>query len=164
MDRARHSTTSFEWRLSDWDAGKLTVMQRRWREHCQTFGLNGGLCVMDFRPGETMLLLVCGKHGNLDTHDRLALFFSGQEAVARIRDITSEENGLVTLSRRERECLQWVAAGKTDWEIGQILSLSEKNGERLRRACETEAWLKNPCKRYRFGIPQRNHRGLISGL
>ena|SRR5580765_4581816 len=30
------------------------------------------------------------------------------------------------LSRREREILQLVAAGKTDWEIGKILSISEK--------------------------------------
>jgi DNA-binding CsgD family transcriptional regulator len=28
------------------------------------------------------------------------------------------------LSERERECLRWVAAGKTDWEIGVILSIS----------------------------------------
>jgi len=28
------------------------------------------------------------------------------------------------LSARERECLRWVAAGKTDWEIGVILSIS----------------------------------------
>jgi DNA-binding CsgD family transcriptional regulator len=30
------------------------------------------------------------------------------------------------LSVRERECLQWVAAGKSDWEIGEILSISAK--------------------------------------
>jgi DNA-binding CsgD family transcriptional regulator len=28
------------------------------------------------------------------------------------------------LSSRELECLRWVAAGKTDWEIGKIMSLS----------------------------------------
>jgi DNA-binding CsgD family transcriptional regulator len=31
-----------------------------------------------------------------------------------------------SLTPRERECLQWVAAGKTDWEISQILSISEQ--------------------------------------
>jgi DNA-binding CsgD family transcriptional regulator len=30
------------------------------------------------------------------------------------------------LTPRERECLRWVAAGKTDWEIGQILTISEQ--------------------------------------
>ena len=32
----------------------------------------------------------------------------------------------IELTPRERECLQWVAAGKTDWEIGQILTISEQ--------------------------------------
>lgn len=31
----------------------------------------------------------------------------------------------VTLSKRQRECLQWVRAGKSDWEIGEILTISE---------------------------------------
>lgn len=31
----------------------------------------------------------------------------------------------VRLSPRQRECLQWVRAGKSDWEIGEILGLSE---------------------------------------
>jgi LuxR family transcriptional regulator, quorum-sensing system regulator BjaR1 len=30
------------------------------------------------------------------------------------------------LTRRERECLSWVAAGKTDWEISQILNIAEQ--------------------------------------
>jgi DNA-binding CsgD family transcriptional regulator len=31
----------------------------------------------------------------------------------------------IKLSKRQRECLQWVRAGKSDWEIGEILGLSE---------------------------------------
>lgn len=30
------------------------------------------------------------------------------------------------LSERERECLRWVAAGKTSWEIGHILGIAER--------------------------------------
>jgi len=29
------------------------------------------------------------------------------------------------LTPRELECIRWVADGKTDWEIGQILSISQ---------------------------------------
>jgi DNA-binding CsgD family transcriptional regulator len=32
---------------------------------------------------------------------------------------------LPKLTSRERECLAWAAAGKTNWEIGEILSISE---------------------------------------
>ncbi|MBW8829899.1 MAG: helix-turn-helix transcriptional regulator [Burkholderiales bacterium] len=30
-----------------------------------------------------------------------------------------------TLTKREIECLHWSAAGKTAWEVGQLLGLSE---------------------------------------
>ena len=30
------------------------------------------------------------------------------------------------LTPRERECLKWIAAGKTDWEISLILNISEQ--------------------------------------
>jgi DNA-binding CsgD family transcriptional regulator len=31
-----------------------------------------------------------------------------------------------SLTRRERECLFWASAGKTSWEIGQLLNISER--------------------------------------
>jgi LuxR family quorum sensing-dependent transcriptional regulator len=34
------------------------------------------------------------------------------------------------LTSRERECLQWAAVGKTEWEISQILSISEHTAEK----------------------------------
>ena len=37
----------------------------------------------------------------------------------------SKTDAIPNLTPRERECLTWVAAGKTAWEIGQILKLAE---------------------------------------
>lgn len=34
--------------------------------------------------------------------------------------------GKTTLTAREKECLLWAAEGKTAWEIGQILNISER--------------------------------------
>ena len=52
----------------------------------------------------------------------------GHEVIHRLRELNSPERpaNTIWLSERERQCLEWAAAGKTDWEIGQILSLSEK--------------------------------------
>ncbi|XSC43478.1 helix-turn-helix domain-containing protein [Bradyrhizobium sp. RDT10] len=37
--------------------------------------------------------------------------------------------GLFSLTRQERRCLQWCKEGKTNWEISEILSISEKTVE-----------------------------------
>jgi DNA-binding CsgD family transcriptional regulator len=120
----RSRTNSFEWNMRDWDIGTMTAAQLRWRDHNLRHGIQGGLIVMDFRRGENMVMVVCGQDGYLSRHDRLALYFAGQETMLRVREMAMPD--YAALSRRERECLQWMAAGKTDWETGQILSLSEK--------------------------------------
>ena len=37
----------------------------------------------------------------------------------------SAANVAPALTDRERDCLAWAAEGKTEWEIGQILSIAE---------------------------------------
>jgi LuxR family quorum sensing-dependent transcriptional regulator len=39
----------------------------------------------------------------------------------------------ITLSKREQEVLQWAAEGKTEWEIGLILGVSEHTAEKFIR-------------------------------
>lgn len=46
------------------------------------------------------------------------------QAILRVEGRPSIER--MALSPRERECLQWVAEGKTSWECGVILGLSER--------------------------------------
>ena len=53
---------------------------------------------------------------SMHLHSRIA------QALAPHRAMTEP----VTLSEREAECLIWMARGKTNWEISEILSLSEK--------------------------------------
>lgn len=47
------------------------------------------------------------------------------EAVWRIVQRDALRAHAPVLTPRERECLQWVARGKTSWEIGRILTISE---------------------------------------
>ena len=48
-----------------------------------------------------------------------------------------------SLSAREAQCMEWVAAGKTDWEIGQLLSISPAtvhfHVERVKRRLATSS-------------------------
>ncbi len=38
----------------------------------------------------------------------------------------SPKKDVPRLTRREQDCLQWAAAGKTSWEIGQVLHITER--------------------------------------
>lgn len=46
------------------------------------------------------------------------------EALVRLRE--EEEQKSVMLTLREKECLMWACAGKSSWEISQILGVSER--------------------------------------
>jgi DNA-binding CsgD family transcriptional regulator len=48
------------------------------------------------------------------------------EAGARLLRPAPASSSAKTLAQRERDCLLWTAEGKTAWEIGRILSLSER--------------------------------------
>jgi DNA-binding CsgD family transcriptional regulator len=46
--------------------------------------------------------------------------------LGRIRARNAPPSRGPRLTPRERECLTWVASGKTDWEISQILRIAEQ--------------------------------------
>ncbi|HET7576255.1 MAG TPA: LuxR family transcriptional regulator [Sphingomicrobium sp.] len=50
--------------------------------------------------------------------------FAFQAARQFLRAITPNTAPSLHISDRERECLIWIARGKTDWEIGSILGIS----------------------------------------
>lgn len=126
-ERARTATRPFSWRIADWDVGKSRPLQH-WRDDTMSAGITHGLIMPSNVQGETMAISLVGDRDDIDPHDRTILHFAGQEAMARMRELYSppRTENHAALSQRERECLQWIAAGKSDWEIGNILSLSEK--------------------------------------
>lgn len=50
-------------------------------------------------------------------HNKIVGFYEGHNA--------PDSSKTDILTRRQIECLTWVADGKTDWEIGEILSIQE---------------------------------------
>lgn len=58
-------------------------------------------------------------------HAGVVLAAHVHEAVWRIVLRDAESQHAPVLTPRERECLRWVARGKTSWEIGRILTISE---------------------------------------
>jgi LuxR family transcriptional regulator, quorum-sensing system regulator BjaR1 len=125
--RAILSVTPFSWRecaaeaANDRDANLIF-------EAARDHGLfNGYVVPIHCGDGSLAVVTFCGEQLADDPNSRsymhlLAIYY--HTAVERLALAKlANENPLITA--RQVECLRWVSVGKTDWEIGQILGLSE---------------------------------------
>jgi len=103
------------------------------------YGLHSGFVVpiAGIRTG-TAVVSIAGDENELSRRDRAELHFAAIYAQACIRALAPDKCRDVDrpcLSLRERECLEWAAMGKSDWEIGEILSISARTaGSHIERA------------------------------
>lgn len=93
-------------------------------------GMNDGLCVPLYDlDGRRSVLSMAARSIDLTPADKGVLHLVAMYAQNCIHDMVGFQAGRravrPTLSPRERECLQWTAAGKTSWEISTILRLSQ---------------------------------------
>jgi DNA-binding CsgD family transcriptional regulator len=124
--RINRVTTPFRW--SQTYAG-ASAKGRRVLEEAAEFGFRDGLAVpIHGADGAIAGVNIGGGHYALSRRDELALTLAACYLHARIAGIRAEarQQKVPDLAPRERECLKWVAAGKTDWEISQILAISEQ--------------------------------------
>lgn len=77
--------------------------------------------------GQLHAITMTGKAPRRDALARAELHLISIYAYARAKQLKGRDSGqqAATVGRREREALQWAAAGKTDWEIGELLGISE---------------------------------------
>ncbi|WGS51609.1 LuxR family transcriptional regulator [Paraburkholderia sp. D15] len=107
--------------------------QREFHDEASAYGLNRGITLPLYGLKGEVGMLTCA------VHDACAMSYEQclrcLPRLSLLRDITSEAIGQFgldpkpgiapRLSRRETECLRWHAVGKTSWEIGHILNVSE---------------------------------------
>lgn len=99
-------------------------------EQARSFGAKNGLVVPVHGPmGEVMAVTMISAHErDLDPQIRMnmqvaaTIFASRGLSLVQIAQETTDDPNL---SRREIQCVYWVNEGKTDWEIGRILGISE---------------------------------------
>ncbi len=93
------------------------------------FGLKDGFAVPIHRSdGSVIGISIATTSYDLSTRETLALQMASYFLHARLASLRAPRplRPAPGLTPRERECLKWVAAGKTDWEISQILNISEQ--------------------------------------
>jgi LuxR family transcriptional regulator, quorum-sensing system regulator BjaR1 len=110
-------------------AGELDAGAKRIFDEAGEFGLVEGYVLpqhfIDGGVAATVLLAhddpqIATPRARAATHILSAYF-----AMAVRRFAAPDPSPPLTLSRRQRECLQWVRAGKSDRDIGDILNISE---------------------------------------
>ncbi|WFU39894.1 LuxR family transcriptional regulator [Bradyrhizobium sp. CB82] len=110
---------------------QLQACEQRVLQEAREAGLKHGVSVPLFGPsGRISVISFASRCDDADPQRNVkhlnALAWHFHIAFAEIaRPSDRVSNRKVSLSEREKDCLRWVAEGKSSWEIGKILNVSE---------------------------------------
>ncbi|WP_068313122.1 LuxR family transcriptional regulator [Polycladidibacter hongkongensis] len=96
------------------------------------FGMHDGVCVpIHGQQGFQGILMFAGAEARLNEREISVLHLVGIYACSRLRELSGSgvSRPRHRLTPRELECLKWSAAGKTSWEISQILTISQHTAD-----------------------------------
>lgn len=128
---ARGTITPYQWRdLAVQSGRELMVLQ----EACDA-GLHRGLAVPIHEPWGKIFLATLASR-SMAPPDPCALTLSQTQMHAQVLAVVFHsrytvlcglqvQDPLIGLTPRESECLSWVAQGKSSWDIGQLMAVSE---------------------------------------
>lgn len=99
-------------------------------DEASEFNMNDGMGIPIASPDGTVIGLTMGTdHYDIGRREELGLHLAAIYFHARLERMRAQALPRTVgprLTPRERECLCWVAAGKTDWEISQILNIAQQ--------------------------------------
>jgi len=99
-------------------------------EEANQFGMRDGFALPIYsREGFVVAVSMSAEHYEIGKTDETCLHMASMffhTKLERLRAKSAPPARHAKLTPRERECLSWVAAGKTDWEISQILGIAEQ--------------------------------------
>jgi LuxR family quorum sensing-dependent transcriptional regulator len=126
VTRMNREPVPFRWSST---YARADARQRRVLDDMAWLGVEDGFAVPIHGPkGAIAGISIAAAKYDLSPQDESALHISSLFLQARMEALRPASSPALArfLTPRERECLEWVAAGKTDWEISQILSISEQ--------------------------------------
>ncbi|UPJ68577.1 LuxR family transcriptional regulator [Bradyrhizobium sp. 191] len=112
--------------------GGFSRDQHHFFEKCRELGVHSGITIPMRGPArETDLIsLSFREHGSLMPDRSAYIYMLCVQYWLKYCEIADRRDApCVTLTAQELECLKWCKEGKTNWEIGEILSISQKTVE-----------------------------------
>lgn len=109
-----------------------SVSKRIFEEAESEFGYNDGLVVpIHLDNGSISMFSIIGEKPDISDPVRRGLGMAAVFMHSKARNFALEDADIASpkapnsVSRRQLDCIQWVAEGKSDWEISKILGISE---------------------------------------
>jgi DNA-binding CsgD family transcriptional regulator len=110
----------------------LTRAQKQFLEECRELGVHSGITIPLHGPesGVDLISLSLRDHKKIDDSRFPIIHALTVQYRFRLSELSDERVDTVEqLTAKETECLCWCKEGKTNWEIGEIMSISEKTVE-----------------------------------
>nr|WP_289851698.1 LuxR family transcriptional regulator [Sinorhizobium meliloti] len=128
IEVSRMRTGPFRWSEVYSDAS-TTEYERRIFDEAATFGLRSGITVPLRGPHGSFAIMSFAQHREREFQNRIIAYLHHAALhfhlkVAMIANSHRLEK-VPDLSQREKECILWVARGKSSWDIGVIMRISE---------------------------------------
>jgi LuxR family quorum sensing-dependent transcriptional regulator len=128
--KCRHTVNPFEWSEAPYDAehepGAAEVMRR-----AADFRMSRGFVVpIHGLTGYEAGVSLGGVHLDLNARSKPALHLMAMYGFERIRRLLDPRPAPPSLlTPREREAIVWASQGKSAWEIGEILNITQRTAE-----------------------------------
>ena len=131
VQRAHSARGPFDWSESHPRAG-FTQEQKSFFGQCAELGVHSGITIPIRGAGREVDLISLSfrQKEQVPTHRMTQLYMLSVQYWLKYCELADRsEHTIVSLTGQELECLRWCKEGKTNWEIGEILSISEKTVE-----------------------------------
>ncbi len=132
VERSFQGLVPFTWGDRD-DRRGYNRPQKKLFSEADTFGISRGVSVPVHGPGKSMAIMSVATDEGDAGFTRLAASslhavhlgcsYTHQRVVELMDDI---DEGAVSITPRETDCLLWSSTGKSDWETAEILAIPEK--------------------------------------
>jgi LuxR family quorum sensing-dependent transcriptional regulator len=132
----RRSVNPFEWSEAPYDSEyeprSAEVMQR-----AVDFRMSRGFIVpIHGIAGDEACVSLSGEHLDLNIRSKPAIHLMAMYAFDRVRRLIAPPKAVRKLTARQREVIAWSASGKSAWEIGTIIGITQRTvEEHIAMAC-----------------------------